>query len=318
MGHTPHHIKNSMEFVQVLSSLQVNTRDIMVSFDIVSLFTRVPIKETMDLLGRHFEEDVLGLFCHVLTTTYFTFNGQFHGQTAGMAMGSPLSPVIANFYMEDYEKAALESAPLKPRCWFHYVGDIFVIWQHGLDKLKDFLHHLNSVHQSIQFTMETKSEGHLPFLDFDIYRRPDGCLRLKVYRKPTHTNLFLSVKSHHHPSNKQVILSTLIHRARALCEEDSLQAEFVFLKDVFRENGYNDRQIHRALNRHLHLPQPDEPNSVAFLPFVGTVFNCINRVLAQHNVKSVGLLDMKLSSLFRPVKDRDRESVNFQHTVILL
>jgi hypothetical protein len=44
----------------------------MVSFDIVSLFTRLPIKETMDLLGCHFEEDVLGLFRQVLTTSYFT------------------------------------------------------------------------------------------------------------------------------------------------------------------------------------------------------------------------------------------------------
>jgi hypothetical protein len=52
-----------------------------VSFDIVSLFTKVPIRETMDLLGRHFEEDVLGLFRHVLTTSYFTFNGQFYEQT---------------------------------------------------------------------------------------------------------------------------------------------------------------------------------------------------------------------------------------------
>jgi hypothetical protein len=42
-------------------------------------------------------------------------------------MGSPLSPLIANFYMEDYEKAALESTPLKPRCWFRYVDDPFVI-----------------------------------------------------------------------------------------------------------------------------------------------------------------------------------------------
>jgi hypothetical protein len=100
-GHSPHHIKNSTEFVQVLGSLQVDTHDIMVSFDIVSLFTKVPISEAMDLLGRHFEEDVLGLFRHVLTTSYFTFNGQFYGQTDGVAMGSPLSPVIANFYMED-------------------------------------------------------------------------------------------------------------------------------------------------------------------------------------------------------------------------
>jgi hypothetical protein len=80
----------------------------MVSFDDVSLFTKVPIKETMDLLGRHFKEDVLGLYRHVLTTSYFTFNGQIYGQTDGMDVGSPLPPVIPNFCMEDYEQAALE------------------------------------------------------------------------------------------------------------------------------------------------------------------------------------------------------------------
>jgi hypothetical protein len=74
----------------------------------------------------------------------------------------------------------------------------------------------------------------------------------------------------------------------------------VFLRDVFKQNGYNDQQIHRALNRRPHLPQPDnEPNSVAFLPFVGTVFNRISRVMARHNIKSVGLPH----SLLHPVKD---------------
>jgi hypothetical protein len=64
----------------------------------------------------------------------------------------------------------------------------------------------------------------------------------------------------------------------------------LFLKDVFKENGYNDRQIHRTLNRRPHLPQPEnEPHSVAFLPFVGTLFNRRSRVLARYNIKSVGL-----------------------------
>jgi hypothetical protein len=155
--------------------------------------------------------------------------------------------------------------------------------------------------------VETESEGHLLFLDLDIYRRPDGSLGHKVYRKPTHTNLYLNAKSHHHPSSILVLLSTLIHRARALCDEDSLQAEWVFLKDVFRENGYSDRQIHRALNRRPHLPQPDnEPNSVAFLPFVETIFDCISRVVltraTRRNIPEGGILHSHRRETFKSYK----------------
>jgi hypothetical protein len=192
----------------------------------------------MDLLGRHFKE-LEGLFHHVLAISYITFNGQFYGQTDGVAMGSPLSPVIANIYVEDYEKAALESAPLKPRCWFRYVDDTFIIWQHGPDKLTDFLHHLNSIHQSIQFTMETESEGHLSFLDLDTYRRPDGSLVHKCTASP-HTPISTSTPS-------PIITYPVSKRYCLLCNEGSLQADLVFLKDVLKQNGYDDRQIQRAL-----------------------------------------------------------------------
>jgi hypothetical protein len=88
-----------------------------------------------------------------------------------------------------------------------------------------------------------------------------------------------------------------------LCDEDSLQAELVFVMDVFKQSGYN-RQIHRALNRRPHLGQPDsKPNSVALLPFVRTIFNRMSRVPAQHNTKSVGLHHMKFSSL--PCSSKD-------------
>jgi hypothetical protein len=77
----------------------------------------------------------------------------------------------------------------------------------------------------------------------------------------------------------------------------------VFLRDVLKQYGYNDRQIHKSLNRRQHLSQPNEPNSVAFLSFVRTIFNRISRVLARYNTKSVGLPHMKLSSLLHLVKD---------------
>ena len=60
----------------------------------MSLFTKVPIVDSLVLLSRHFEEDVLALFKHILTSTYFCFDGQFYEQTDGVAMGSPLSLVM--------------------------------------------------------------------------------------------------------------------------------------------------------------------------------------------------------------------------------
>jgi hypothetical protein len=64
------------------------------------------------------------------------------------------------------------------------------------------------------------------------------------------------------PSNKQTVLSTLVHMARALCDEDSLRAELVFLRDIFRWNGYKDRQIHNVLNRPPNNSKLDnEPSS---------------------------------------------------------
>ncbi|XP_021938281.1 uncharacterized protein LOC110838924 [Zootermopsis nevadensis] len=184
-------------------------------------------------------------------------------------MGSPLSPVIANFYMEHFEEMAVDRATFKPLCWFRYVDDTFVIWPHGPGKLAKFLNHLNSIHESIQFTMETEKDGHLPFLDIDIHRKPDGSLGHKLYRKPTHTDLYLNSNSHHHPSNKQAVLSTLVHRAKALCDHKSLQSELETLTTTYRKNGYSTRQIQRALNPPARLSPPTgKPALVAFLPYM--------------------------------------------------
>jgi hypothetical protein len=103
------------------------------------------------------------------------------------------------------------------------VDDTFVIWPHGQEKLAEILNHINGLRHYIQFTME--KESHLPFLDTGVYRKTDGSLGHKVYRKPTHTNLYLHQNSHHHPTHKQPDLPSLIHRVTALCDQDSLNQE---------------------------------------------------------------------------------------------
>jgi len=181
-------------------------------------------------------------------------------------MGSPLSPVIANFFIEDFEKKATEQAKHKPVCWFRYVDDTFVIWPHGQEKLTEFLNHLNGLHNKIRFTMG-KEEGHLPFLDIDIYRKTDGSLGHKVYRKPTHTNLHLHQNSHHHPANKQTVFASLIRKAKALCDQDSLTQELEFLTTVFKDNGYSPQQIRAMEPATRTTKTSDKPTSTAHIPY---------------------------------------------------
>ena len=87
--------------------------------------------------------------------TFFSFEGEFYEQTCGVAMGSPLSPVVANLFMEDFESRALATAPLKPKVWKQFVDETFINWSHGHLELEAFHQHLNSQFDSIKFTMET-------------------------------------------------------------------------------------------------------------------------------------------------------------------
>jgi len=103
----------------------------MASFEVVSLFTKAPVEDSLTLLSQHYNKDILALYKHVLTSTYFCVDGQIYEQTDGVAMSSPLSPVIANFYMENFEMKAIKQTTLKPACCYRYVDDSFVIWPHG-------------------------------------------------------------------------------------------------------------------------------------------------------------------------------------------
>jgi hypothetical protein len=89
----------------------------------------------------------------------------------------------------------------------------------------------------------------LPFLDRDIYRRPNGFVGHKVYYKLTDTNLYLNSSSHHRPSKELAIPSKLVKRVRSLCDQDSLHVDMTFPLDIFRKNGYTNGQNDRPSTR---------------------------------------------------------------------
>ncbi|KAM3823585.1 uncharacterized protein M6D78_018813 [Vipera latastei] len=245
------HVQNSFQFIEIISKLNLQPCDLLVSFNVVSLFTQVPIKEALTAIQNKYNppKHILDLTNHCLSNTYFIYNGQRYKQMEGAPMGSPLSPVIANLYMEHFETLALEKSNHKPKLWLRYVDDTFVIWPHGKEKLDDFLIHLNSLHPKIQFTMETEANNQLPFLDVLVYKKSNGSLGHTIYHKKTHTNRYLNALSHHHPAQINSVAKTLISRTKHLADEQHLKTELHTLTNVLTANGFQRNTITNLIRR---------------------------------------------------------------------
>jgi len=103
----------------------------------------------------------------IVTTTYFSFRGVIYQQKFGAAMGSPVSPLLANLFMEWLEKQAIATAPVecKPKFWKRCVDDVLEPIKKG--QVKNLTDHVNTVDptSNIKFTYEEEEDKQIPFLD---------------------------------------------------------------------------------------------------------------------------------------------------------
>ena len=119
-----------------------------------------------------------------------------------------------------------------PYLWKRFVDDTFTIIKSS-EKTR-FLKHLNTIDPNIQFTSEEcRIDGSMPFLDILITLKEDGSLSTTVYRKPTHTDVYLQWDNNHAISSKYSVVGSLHHRAKTICScHELLQQEEDHLKQA--------------------------------------------------------------------------------------
>ncbi|PNF26841.1 hypothetical protein B7P43_G17376 [Cryptotermes secundus] len=173
-----------------------------------------------------------------LRTTYFQVDDKFFQHKNGMAMGNYLLPIVSNIFTEHFEKLALYSAQYKSSLWLRYVDDTFVVWPHGPERLQNIFDHLNTLRPSICFTMETESDNAISFLEVLVIRE-ETALVTQVYRKPTHTGLYLNFNSNHPQDVKRGLIESLHDRASNICQDRrDLVKEINNLRHDLQMNGY--------------------------------------------------------------------------------
>ena len=325
-----HTVKDSFSFADWAKTYKHNN-GIMCSLDVTSLFTNVPLDETIQIcldrlyslpdppqLPRSVLKDLLQF---ASKKSHFIFDGHYYDQIDGVAMGSPLGPVLANIFMCHFEEKWLMKSRFCPSLWFRYVDDTFTMFD-SKNNANELLSFLNSRHDSIKFTIEFEEDNKIYFLDILLERCPDNSFSTSVYRKKTFTGLYTKWDSFTPRKYKINLIRTLTYRCFRICSSPSLlQAAVKDLRKLLLQNGYPQGvitfNINDVLNKNKNKPnnpvQATVPKKdiLIVLPYLGLHSNqvtkrlksCVNNFYSFVNLKIIFQNTRRIKSFF-PYKDR--------------
>ena len=308
-----HTISDVFQFTDELREMEISESAILVSYDVSSLFTNVPVDETIDDIAEcAFENnwpntehslnikksDLVELLRIATKNQLFQWEGNLYEQIDGVAMGSPLGLLMANVFMCKIEKQ-LENESKMPTFYKRYVDDTLAVMP-DVETATEFLSTLNNCHPSIRFTMELEEDKKLPFLGVEISR--NGChLNTKVYRKPTDTGLLLHYQSHVDGRYKRALLNTMINRAYKLSSTRELfHLECGKIKRIFTQLRYPNNLINNSIRRFIKL-KLDINQSVQQQSTTKTKDNPIRVILPFKDQKAANSVRRQLKDLSRKI-----------------
>ena len=289
----------------------------MSSFDIDSLFTNIPLEETINICCEKLFENrdsVSGLNrsqFHMLLElatkeSFILFNGQYYKQIDGVAMGSPLGPTLANIFLCHYESKWLDQCPssFKPLYFKRYVDDIFCLFS-SEEHVESFRNYLNRCHPNMTFTSENENDNCLPFLDVNVMRSGQ-CFITSVYRKPTFSGVFTNFGSFIPELYKRNLISTLLFRAYTISSNwELITKEVQRLRGILLKNAYPESFIDSIIKKFfdkLYVKQnvikstPKEQFDIV-LPFLGSISGKVRRNLKSMAKRYLPKCEIKI--LFR-------------------
>ncbi|XP_057296137.1 uncharacterized protein LOC130625075 [Hydractinia symbiolongicarpus] len=232
----------------------------MVSFDVTSLYTNVPIKDTLYIIRELLLND-----------------DEYENKTRipiDKLMSSVQVVLTKTWYLFDDHA---------PRVWKRFVDDVFLIIKRA--HLDAFHEHINNLHPKIQFTTEHEKNGTLPFLD-TLVSRNGGNLSVSVYRKPTHTDQYLNHTSNHQLSCKESAVSSLLDRAvNVVSGENDRKKELSHINNALLANGYLRQTIKRVERKIRNRTDKNsdgedaenEPVATVCMPYIPETSNILRR-----------------------------------------
>lgn len=301
-------IVNSRHLIHMLKNVVLDHNDNLVSFDAESLFTCIPVCLAIDIVKDRWaeiqnytslnEETFVEALQFCLEQGYCKFDNQYYSQVQGTAMGSPLSPIIADLVLDKLFVSIKDNFDVKFLA--KYVDDSICIV--NSDLITDIFDFMNNFHTRLKFTCEKEKDRSINFLDITITRSPNCNLNFKHYQKPTHTGRIINYHSNL-PYHFKVNTATCLLRNRLELSDNifhnELRSNFV---DMLKLNDYPNHFINSILhgsakktsnisnvNCNTLSPSPSTNNVVNkklryfSIPFIGKPSIILKKYLSQLN-----------------------------------
>ena len=248
--------KDSSSFVEEV--LDFDTSSFMASFDIKSLSTNIPLRETLNLCLQNLyrnqarvknltKSSFYKLVKITMFESIFIFDGKFYEQCDGVTMGSTLGSALANVFIRNFESIWLENCPslFKPIVYRRFVDDKFLLFR-SKDHVEKFRNCLNKQYKNIKVTSEIGENSSLSFLDIKISRENNKFVT-SVYCKPTFSGVFTNFESF-------IFLKVnLLHRSFRLCSNyERFSREIETLKSILKRNSYPHNLVNHCIKKFLN------------------------------------------------------------------
>lgn len=272
-------IKNSFQLKEKLENYNLTNDEILVSFDVTSLFTNIPVYLAIKIIMgqwdniKHLTKIPRQQFLNMLEfclkeNNYFQFDTICYHQIYGMPMGNPLSPTIADIVLDkllDDVTKDLEDKNIKMGFLCKYVDDILAVI--NKDDMNIILNTLNNYHEKIQFTIEIENNLSIPYLDLRLHRQ-QGKIIFDWYRKTTSSGRIINFHSTQPFKYKINTVTNLINKVLTLSDIQFREKNIEKLRTIFRDNDYPQNLIKnlirtsmtKNLTNNLHVDQKQSGN----------------------------------------------------------
>ena len=303
-------LSSTKDFLDLIGNAP--TDGIIASLDVESLFTNVPVDTTIDfILDRVYTDDstpkldipreALKTLLELCTkeAPFISPRGHMYLQTDGVAMGSPLGVLFANFFMGTIEeKVFLERE--KPQIYCRYVDDTFVLVRDE-QELSDLRQRFEEV-SGLSFTTELSSEGSLPFLDV-LLRVEGDHFDTSVYIKKTNTGMCLNGQSECPQRYLDTTIGAYIRRALSHCNTwRATHHEIDRATQMLVDNGYSYNNVTRVTKKILDKwyaehdispsnTSPSNPIKLYYRSHMSSSYKTDERVMKEIIKKNIAAVD---------------------------